>query len=119
MQRNRAKAMTSGDLKTCDFAKDYFEFRKVLFSRNEPARHLTCGSFFEITLMYYFSNPTDIDVMFCDMTLCLVYDHVNVPEVHSRNVLTIDIRDCHVGFVRFKNSVGYYGKPFGSNNRPA
>src|SRR6218665_660168 len=109
---NRTRTMTSGDLKSCDLEKEYFEFHKALFSRDEPARHLLCGSFFELPLLYFFSYPTDIDVMYCDTTLCAIYDHVNVPAARARNVLTIDTRDCHVGFVRLKNSFNYFRKPY-------
>src|SRR6218665_687158 len=103
--------MTSGDLKSSYSSQDYFEFRKVLSSKDEPVRHLLCGSFFELPLLYFLSNPTDFDIMFCDMTLCAMYDHVNVPATHARNVLTIDSTDCHVGFVRLRNGVDYFRKP--------
>src|SRR6218665_1662481 len=81
--------------------------------------NLLCGSFFELPLLYFLSNPTDFDIMFCDMTLCAMYDHVNVPATHAGNVLTIDSTDCHVGFVRLRNGVDYFRKPFDFDNGPA
>src|SRR6218665_1666492 len=104
--------MTSEDLKGCDFAKDYFEFRKVLSSRDEPIRHLPCGSFFELPLLYVLSNPTDMDIMYCDTTIWAVFDHINVPARHARNVLTIDTTDCHIGFVRLRNGEEYLNNPY-------
>jgi len=102
--------MTSEDLQTCSFKKDYFEFRKVLSSKAEPVGHLTCGSFFEMPLLYFLSNPTDIDIMYCDMTLCAIFDHVTIPARLARNVLTIDTKDCHVGFARLRNGAEYLCK---------
>src|SRR6218665_3614133 len=111
--------MTSGDLKSCDFAKDYFEFRKVLSSRDEPIRHLPCGSFFELPLLYVLSNPTDIDLMYCDMTLCAIYNHVNIPERHAKNVQTIETTDCHIGFVRLRYGDEYLRNPYDDHSGAA
>src|ERR1043165_7211012 len=111
--------MTSEDANNCDFTKDYHEFRKVLLSGNEPARHLPSGSFFEMPLLYYLSNPTDIDSMYCDMTLCAIYYHVNVPARSARNVLTIYTTDCHVGFVRLGSGAEYFRKSFDFDKGPA
>ena len=65
--------MTSENLGSSDFAEEYLEFRKVLFSRDDPTRLLLCGSFFELPTLYILSNPTDVDIMECDITLCAIY----------------------------------------------
>src|SRR6218665_3940501 len=111
--------MTSENLKTRDFAKEYSEFKKVLFSRNpNPANHLFCGSFFELPLLYILSNPTDIDIMYCDMAVCAIFDQVNSPEKEG-NVLKIDSTNCHLGYVRLKNQANYFRKPYDFNTGPA
>src|SRR6218665_113041 len=102
--------MTSEDMQICDLTKDYFEFRKVLNSRDTPVRFLTCGSFFEMPILYFLSNPTDIDAMYCDMTFCAIYDHVKIPERLARNVLIIETKDCHAGFARLRHGVQYFRK---------
>src|SRR6218665_1106438 len=102
--------MTSKDLQICDSTEDYFEFRKVLFSRDEHVIHLTCGSFFEIPLLYFLSNPTDIDLMYCDMSLCAMHSHAKVPAWLARNVLIIDTKDCHIGYARLRYGAEYIRK---------
>src|SRR6218665_49276 len=103
-------AMTSEDLQSCDSTKDYFEFRKVFFPKDEHIRYLTCGSFFEIPLLYFLSNPTDIDTMYCDMTIFATHNNVNVPARLARNVLIIDTRDCHIGYARLRDGEEYFRK---------
>src|SRR6218665_371676 len=111
--------MTSEKKKTCDFTNDYLDFRKDLLSSKEPVRYLLCGSTFEMPILYSFSNPTDIDVMFCDMTLCAAFNHVNIPSSSERNVLTIETTDCHVGYVRLKYGAEYLRKPYDFDKGPA
>src|SRR6218665_37424 len=105
------EAMTSESLKSCDIATDYIEFRKVLSSRDDPIKHLPCGSFYEIPLLYFFSNPTDFDMMFCDINLYASYNHISTPGRHARSMLIIDTTDCHIGFARLRNGVEYFRKP--------
>src|SRR6218665_3945501 len=111
--------MTSESLRSCDFTHEYLEFEKVLFSRNDPIRHLLCGSFFELPIFYYISNPTDIDIISYDTTLCAIYKHVCVPADRERYVVTIDTTDCHVGYVRLRNGAEYFRKPYHFDNGPA
>src|SRR6218665_3665493 len=106
-------------LKSCDSTKEYSKFRKLLLSRTEPVRHLVCGSFYEMPLLYFASNPTDSDVMFCDMTLCAIYNHINEPARGKTNVLIIDATDCPVGYVRLRNGAEYFRKPYDFDKGPA
>src|SRR6218665_502966 len=111
--------MTSENTNRCYSMCSYFDFLKDLLSKNEPVKHLHCGSFFEIPILYSLSNPTDIDIMFCDMTLCAIFDHVSVPPSRERNVLIIETTDCHVGYVRLRNGGEYSRKPYVLDKGPA
>src|SRR6218665_1306068 len=111
--------MTSENPNGCYSMCNYFDFLKVLSSKNEPVKHLHCGSFFEIPVLYFLSNPTDIDIMYCDMTLCAIFDHVSVPPSRKRNVLRIDTTGCHVGYVRLRNGGEYFRKPYDFDKGPA
>src|SRR6218665_3454695 len=111
--------MTSEDPISCGFTKDYFEFRKLLSSKDEPVRHLFCGSFFELPLLYILSNPTDVDILYCDTTLYAIYNYINEPARHTKNVLTIETTDCHIGFVRLRNGEEHLHNPYEYHNGAA
>ena len=111
--------MNSENPTSCYLTNDYLDFRKDLLSSNEPVRYLLCGSFFEMPFLYILSNPTDGDVMFCDMTLCAIFNHVNVPPSRERNALIIDTMDCRLGYVRLRNGAEYLRKPYNFDNGPA
>jgi len=111
--------MTSEYLKSCVFTQEYLEFQNVIFSRNEPVRRLFCGSFFELPIFYFLSNPTDVDVILYDITLCAIYNQVRVAATRESNVVTIDTTDCHVGYARLRNGREYYRKPYNFNKGPS
>ena len=111
--------MASENLESCALKKEYLEFCKEHFANNDPVGYLLCGSFFELPILYFFSNPTDVDIMFCDNRFCCVNCDVIVPVGRKRNVLTIRTTGCHIGFVRLRKGLEYFRKPYDFDNGPA
>src|SRR6218665_334860 len=103
--------------------EDFDIFRKHILPRTCHLGILFCGSFYEQPIKYALLNLTDHDQMFVEPKLIAATNATTTPKCFHGEILTIETKNCHLGFARLLRHCGekteYFVGSYNSLDRPA
>src|SRR6218665_2676464 len=108
-------------LQSVEQQQEFSEFCEQLLLRKFMHLHLFTGSFYELPLIYFIENITDIDNIYYRRNICAISNDAKPPKDFKGTVLIIQSERSHPGYARlyFKNNHLPYTYAMLPEERPA